>query len=118
MKLSLTNSDVVKALSAYITAAMPSLEGADIALDYTLTRGANAQLTIDVLVGDDAAQFRKEQNELAAVQATAGRRKRTVDSPVAAEEEVAEDEEQEEEVVAPVAKPATRFKRPASASGE
>lgn len=121
MKLSLTNSDVVTALTAYISEVMPSLAGSDIALDYTLSRGANPQLTIDVLVGPDAVQFRKEQDELAANAQPVGRRKRveaSVEEAVEPQEDEVEDEVEDEEVAVAPTKPATRFKRPAAASGE
>lgn len=110
MKVSLTNNDVVAAIQAYLVAQMPTLADADIALDYSLTRAPHSKLSIDVLVGADAEDFRAQQDELAANAKPHPRKK--VAAQVEETEEVAEEEElQEEEEAekAPAAK--SRFQR-------
>lgn len=108
MKISLTNSDVTAAIQAYIALQMPTLAAADIALDYSLSRAPNAKLSIDVLVGADAAEFRATQDELAANAKPHPRKKVVV--AVEETEEVQDEEELEEEAdPAPAAK--SRFQR-------
>lgn len=104
MKISLTNSDVTKAIQAFIALQFPALAESDVALDYSLSRGPNAQLSIDLHIGDDAAAYRDAENAKPAAKPV-GRK------AVAAEvvEEESEEEEVEEEAVD--AAPAKRFTR-------
>lgn len=106
MKISLTNSDVTTAIQAFIAQQFPALAGADVALDYSLSRGPNAQLSIDLHIGADAEAYRATE-AAKPVFKPAGRKAATVDVEVAGEVEEQEEEELEEEAVA--AAPAKRF---------
>ena len=111
MKISLTNSDVTAAIQAYIALQMPSLADADIALDYSLSRAPNAKLSIDVLVGADAAEFRTTQDELAANAKPHPRKKVVVAVEEAEQEQEQELQEEEEEEAEPAPAAKSRFQR-------
>lgn len=103
MKISLTNSDVTKAIQAFIALQFPALADSDVALDYSLSRGPNAQLSIDLHIGDDAEAYRAAENAKPAAKPVGRKAVAVADAEVL--EEVEEEEEEEEAV------PAKRFAR-------
>jgi hypothetical protein len=118
MKIQLTNTDVQTAIRNFIKEQLPAFASQEIALEYTLSRGAMPQLTIDLHIGADAQVFLDSRAKAftgsgeaaptaAVIGAAVTRNPRTVAPKVKAEEqldlEVVEEEEVEEttEAVAP-----------------
>lgn len=57
MKIQLTNTDVTTAIRNFIAEQLPAFANQEIALEYTLSRGVNPQLTVDLHIGADAQVF-------------------------------------------------------------
>lgn len=95
MKVSLTSSDVKQAIQDFLAVNLPAIAGSDLELEFSLTRGPNAQLTVDLHVGADAQAFRDAEAAKPAP-LPRGRKKAEDTTEEVTEEEVTEEQEEEE----------------------